>query len=219
MALSVFIAGSSLVGQVKYGVFPAAIYSEISESLSTTPLDDQETDNVSGWTGISAFLGRVRSAAPVSANPAHFASATGRVPMWKELWKSHQARPWLGYGLGGFWLGSFGPSKHIWQELHWKPRKAHNGFLDLVLNLGLLGLTLFLLSFGQTAYRAYKQLLMTPFDPVGMYIPALLAFIFLANIGESALFAPNLFVWVCYAASATSLLAKPANIVNLRHNT
>lgn len=206
--LSVILAGSSLAGQVKYGVFPAAIYSEIRETVSATYPDKQKPDNHTAWTGVSAFLGRVRNAAPDSSNPAHFASATGRVPLWRALWKRHQERPLLGYGIGGFWLGTFGPSKHIWQEFSWKPRKAHNGFLELLLNLGLTGLALFLCSFIQTAYRAYKKIRMTPFDPVRLYVPALLVYILLANAGESALFAPNLFVWVCYVAAATSVAYK-----------
>ena len=206
--LSVVLAGSSLAGQVKYGVFPAAIYSEIRETVSATSSDKQKSNDNSGWTGVSAFLSRVQSAAPDSSNPAHFASATGRVPLWKALWTRHQERPLLGYGVGGFWLGTVGPSKHIWQEFSWKPRKAHNGFIELVLSLGLAGLALFLFSFVQTGFRAYKRLRMTPFDPVRLYIPALLVYILLANAGESALFAPNLFVWVCYVAAATSLAFK-----------
>ena len=210
--LSVLVAGSSLGAQVKLGIFPAAIYSEIRQILSVNAQKEREAGGVNVWTSVRAFLNRARGAAPESADSASLTSASGRVALWKELRKRQQKRPVLGYGLSGFWLGTSGPSKHIWEVVHWKPNRAHNGFLELVLDLGLVGLALFLFSFAQAAYQSIKQLRMTSFNPVGIYVPALLAYILLTNIGESALFVPNLLVWVCYVSAAISLLMQPEQV-------
>lgn len=81
------------------------------------------------------------------------ATLTGRTEIWPVVLDSVWQRPWLGYGYGGFWLGWAGESAHLWLRttaLFWPdpvgPEHAHNGFLDLWLNLGLLGVSVFALS-------------------------------------------------------------------------
>ncbi len=75
----------------------------------------------------------------------------GRFPIWslmlEQAWKS----PWLGYGFAGFWTSD--ASDPIF-SLSWASlaREAgvrfnsHNGYLELLLQLGLVGLTLFTIS-------------------------------------------------------------------------
>ncbi len=79
---------------------------------------------------------------------------TGRTEIWDALTPLAAEHPWLGYGYGGFWLDWSGPSRTIWTRLGWQVPNAHNGFLDLRLELGYIGLTLFLLSFVVNLARA-----------------------------------------------------------------
>lgn len=214
--LSVLVAGGSLVAQVKYNLLPSVIYSEIRGQLSVGTLKEQATNNMTLRSKISTFMSRIRKAAPDSANPEGLASATGRLPLWRELWERQQVNPLLGYGFGGFWLETLGPSKQTWLKLRWKPRMAHNGYLDLMLELGFVGLMLFITGFSLTFYRAMRQLPMTSFEPVSLYFPAVLVYMLLANIGESALFTPNLFFWVCYVTSVISLFIGPSDALSIR---
>lgn len=66
---------------------------------------------------------------------------TGRIPLWLLLIPMALQRPLLGYGYGAFWLGESGPSAIVW-ALTWDAPHAHNGFLDLWLELGLVGAVL-----------------------------------------------------------------------------
>jgi len=62
---------------------------------------------------------------------------TTRVPMWEEL-LSMAANPYWGFGWQSFWLGRRG---EIMAE-RWAVHSTHNGYLDLYLNLGIIGLVL-----------------------------------------------------------------------------
>lgn len=63
---------------------------------------------------------------------------TGRIPLWLLLIPLALKRPLLGYGYGAFWLGESGPSATVW-AVTWDAPHAHNGYLDLWLEIGLIG--------------------------------------------------------------------------------
>jgi len=68
---------------------------------------------------------------------------SGRVFLWGLLWRQFERAPWLGYGYGGFWLGWDGPAGEVWAVYPtWRPVHAHNGYLDVALELGVVGLVL-----------------------------------------------------------------------------
>jgi O-antigen ligase len=81
------------------------------------------------WSEVGALLGRDES-------------LTGRIPLWTVVWQDILERPLLGYGYGAYWLGKVGDARLYWTSLGWgdAPQHAHNGFLDLWLECGLLGI-------------------------------------------------------------------------------
>ena len=64
---------------------------------------------------------------------------TGRTLIWDLVIKKIAEHPLLGYGYGAFWSTQ---SETINQFSTWKPGQAHNGYLDICLNLGVVGLLL-----------------------------------------------------------------------------
>jgi len=63
----------------------------------------------------------------------------GRQRLWRDLIELHDA-PIIGAGYASFWLQ---PKVQVYAEsFFWKPNQAHNGFLEIYLNLGLVGLLL-----------------------------------------------------------------------------
>lgn len=68
-------------------------------------------------------------------------SLTGRTEIWHELLEMH-TNPIVGTGFESFWLGK--RLETIWSKHPWHPNESHNGYLEVYLNLGLVGL--FLLS-------------------------------------------------------------------------
>lgn len=74
---------------------------------------------------------------------------TGRTDLWKVL-VAMDTHPWLGTGFESFWLGE--RLNHIWSIFPWQPNEAHNGYLEVYLNLGWAGVGLLALLLG-TGYR------------------------------------------------------------------
>lgn len=70
---------------------------------------------------------------------------TGRTQIWALLSLSIEQHPWLGIGYGAFWIGPGGPAQYIADRILWMPSHGHNGFLDMLNELGLAGLTLLVL--------------------------------------------------------------------------
>lgn len=71
---------------------------------------------------------------------------TGRIPIWTILIRLGSDHAWLGRGFRGFWLGEGSIVDQLWAEYPtWKAPHGHNGFLDLWLELGFLGLTVFMI--------------------------------------------------------------------------
>lgn len=66
---------------------------------------------------------------------------TGRGDIWHFVYGQIMDRPLLGYGYLGFWLPR---EDTIIANLGWDPGHSHNGFLDIILVFGIVGLLVFL---------------------------------------------------------------------------
>lgn len=78
----------------------------------------------------------------VRGNVEATANLTGRIPLWEILLPEISQRPWLGAGFAAFWS----PDRLRQMELltgH-SVVSAHNGFLEEVLNTGVVGLAILL---------------------------------------------------------------------------
>jgi O-antigen ligase len=69
---------------------------------------------------------------------------SGRTEIWGALAGSISKRPLLGYGFYAFWLGMVGESGNVINATHWTFGYAHNGILEIAVQLGLIGVFVFL---------------------------------------------------------------------------
>nr|WP_228035366.1 O-antigen ligase family protein [Oculatella sp. LEGE 06141] len=89
---------------------------------------------------------------------------TGREEVWELAFDQSLQRPWLGYGYAGFWGSPEGDfvMRHTWaaEALARKNETggfhAHNGFLDLFLWLGGVGLVLFVVHYITVLIRVIR---------------------------------------------------------------
>lgn len=77
------------------------------------------------------------------------ATLTGRTALW-DLVLSLSKNPLWGAGFESFWLGT--RLEKIWSVYWWHPNEAHNGYLEVYLNLGWIGVAL-LAALIVTGYR------------------------------------------------------------------
>src|SRR5262245_58266320 len=73
----------------------------------------------------------------VTATLGRDTTMTGRTDLWDAVLPLNP-NPLLGAGYESFWLGD--RLKALWTRFWWQPNQAHNGYLEVYLNLGLLGL-------------------------------------------------------------------------------
>jgi len=81
---------------------------------------------------------------------------SGRTPLWEAVIDQCKTRPLLGFGLNSFW-----GSEHAFpvnMAIHWVATSAHDGYLECVLELGLVGLMFLLLVIGSGYINMIKVL-------------------------------------------------------------
>lgn len=66
---------------------------------------------------------------------------TGRTELWEKIFKM-TGNPILGTGYESFWLGD--RLEYLWSIYWWRPNQAHNGYIELYINLGWVGVALFM---------------------------------------------------------------------------
>lgn len=127
---------------------------------------------------------------------------TGRTDLWAAVLDKIGERPWLGYGYGGFWRSWEGESAQVLSIVRWAAPHSHNGFLDLCLDLGLLGLLTFAFIFLAVCWRSIICLRSIRTSE-GLLPIGYLTFLLLANLTESSLFRQNS-LWILFIVSVFS---------------
>ena len=137
-------------------------------------------------------------AGAVAAEPVRLLKAmgksvtlNGRLDIWEDVARGIGDRPWLGSGYAGYWHGAVADPR---VGLH-----AHNGFLDLTAELGVVGLLLFAVPAVVYARRAVIAALAGR-SGLALWPPAYLAFLAVMNLAESDLVRHKL-AWALYVAA------------------
>jgi O-antigen ligase len=128
---------------------------------------------------------------------------SGRTDLWELAIEKISERPWLGYGYQGFWQTG-GEAEIIWKAEGYKPPHAHNGFVNITLDLGLIGLFLFLLTIAVTYFRAIAWL-RSGRSTVELWPIFYVTFFFMYNHSENTIVEHNSFFWALLVAVALSL--------------
>lgn len=132
---------------------------------------------------------------------------TGRTDVWKFAIEHMQAHPWIGYGFDTFWnmsnLINGGYEIETWAAT---AGHAHNGYLNLVMTTGLIGVALFILWMVFCPLIDYHRSQKTGNDPALslMYLRIWVFMMLYANL-ESPFFAPRGQVWFSLLAAVLAL--------------
>jgi O-antigen ligase len=131
---------------------------------------------------------------------------SGRTLMWEVMLMRIEDRPWLGYGRGAFWMKGTKYPIEVGNSVAstFIAPHGHNGFLDLVLDLGLIGLALFLISFIIAFSRSLKRAYAVESSP-DLWPLAFLLFLAMNNMMESYLLRLTNIYWVLYVTVAFSV--------------
>ncbi len=124
---------------------------------------------------------------------------TGRTELWEDLLRLN-ANPLLGAGFESFFLGT--RLDTLWVKYWWHPNEAHNGYLEIYLTLGALGLLLLIVLI-VTGYRHAMNVYRS--DPsVGSLRIAYVVVAALYNITEAAFKITNP-IWILFLLSVSAV--------------
>jgi exopolysaccharide production protein ExoQ len=116
---------------------------------------------------------------------------TGRTEIWSLVISFIPQKPILGYGYSGFWLGASPESYVVTRVLGGPIMYSHNGYLETLLTLGVVGL-LFVLLFTGTGFK--RALYLSQRRQFGMELWPLtfLLYCILHNLGECTILQQDL---------------------------
>jgi O-antigen ligase len=122
---------------------------------------------------------------------------TGRQGIYIEVWRSILKRPILGYGFGAFWYGGNFESQRIGLAVRWPNiGYAENGFMELALQSGFLGVGLLIAMIAGAIARGTSLLRSRHYSPrVGWYL-TILFLAALTNIDAGWFMTLNTLDWV-----------------------
>lgn len=129
---------------------------------------------------------------------------TGRTAIWEGAVEAITKHPVLGYGFAAFWMGLKGESANVVLAAHWLVPAAHNGFLDVWLQLGGVGVLLFLISLIQGC-RAGVWCLRHVGREAAEWAAAVMLMTVLYNLDETSLLIPRELLWTLYCLAYLNL--------------
>lgn len=124
---------------------------------------------------------------------------TGRTEIWAYVISDIQMKPLLGWGYEAFW-GDNPAAKEISDAVHWVVPQAHNGLLELLVEIGLVGTTLFVALLVRIMGLAVRCLPSPSAGALGVStLLVCAAAVMLTGVSEAVLLAP-------FAASTTMFM-------------
>lgn len=130
-------------------------------------------------------------------------SLTGRVPLWEDLLVVLADRPILGYGYDAAFGGYFSPVHDVWIQNPWDPSHAHNAVLQIWLDIGVIGVLLFLVLYFRSVNRAVR-VASSMNGAVGLWPLVFLTMTLLISITESGMTA-NPLGWMMLVVAALTV--------------
>jgi O-antigen ligase len=109
-----------------------------------------------------------------------------RTDIWLAALGLLGRRIWLGNGFSSFWVHESATRQTVSTALGWEIYHAHNGYIDIVLGVGVIGLVLFFSHLIRTSIRS-ARLTQRGRETATLILIMLLALIVMENTTESSL--------------------------------
>jgi exopolysaccharide production protein ExoQ len=126
---------------------------------------------------------------------------SGRTDLWEFIFAKIFERPWFGYGFYGFWDSDIAESlrrQHPWAS------NAHNGFLEMILELGIVGFGIFVFGLMRFILMSLKRISSVAKKPEDYWCMQMLVIITIVNFSEARLLGPS-WNWLMYITMSLSL--------------
>ncbi|WP_427162001.1 O-antigen ligase family protein [Aliinostoc sp. HNIBRCY26] len=134
---------------------------------------------------------------------------TGRTILWNSALLKLLSKPILGFGRSAFWSTqlSYGHEVGAAVGAGFVAPHAHNGFLDVALDVGFVGAVIFLIIYFRAFFRALKLAYATK-KPEAMFPMAFIIFLAMNNMTESYMLRLANVYWVLFITTNFSLFKR-----------
>jgi exopolysaccharide production protein ExoQ len=145
----------------------------------------------------------------------------GRLPIWTLMLEKVSERPWFGYGYAAFWTSdaSYYLLTHSWALDAFQAGvrfNAHNGYIDLLLQLGLVGTALYFFGLFTMLGRMFFLLVQTKSVEIFWAIQTTI-FLFLINLSDSLSIVSGGGQWSLYVAFSIASIIQCERIQRNHH--
>jgi O-antigen ligase len=130
---------------------------------------------------------------------------TGRTDIWAAILRQASDRPWLGFGYAAFWEKTSAPAAFVRAETGWMVPSAHNGWLDMLVQLGAVGVALCALLLAAAYVLALVRALN---GRDGDWAAIYLSIFLITSVSESVLMQRNSLAWTLCIATLTKVLSE-----------
>jgi|HubBroStandDraft_1064217.scaffolds.fasta_scaffold00053_35 exopolysaccharide production protein ExoQ len=124
-------------------------------------------------------------------------SLTGRTDLWAYVLDAIDERPLAGWGYTAFWAPDSPAATYLRSQVHWDAPNAHDGYLELALGLGLIGLAGFVVTGVWTLRRIV--ILFRKQNELGILLLIISVQLMAANLTESFMISASVFGWNIYS--------------------
>ncbi len=139
-------------------------------------------------------------------------SFTGRIGLWEFAAGFVENRPYFGYGYDGFWeVPRFGGQ--LVKDEGWLANDSHNGFYDLVLQTGFVGLGAFLLIYIMLLFMVGKAVRLENAAPAVQFSAFYIIFFFFANLTESYLLKATNVIQLLFSLAVMQLAVRASLVM------
>ncbi len=142
---------------------------------------------------------------------------SGRTVVWQFVIRMIFEKPFIGYGFQSFWEGYLSPGAVFWKTTHLGVPHAHDGYLQLTLDTGGIGLLLFAIGTVQSATNLFKLLPQAELKPPFVeWAIGYLVFYLITNISESWLWVGNVMppILFIYIVVRSNILVRQARVTS-----
>ncbi|WP_064685181.1 O-antigen ligase family protein [Rhizobium bangladeshense] len=143
------------------------------------------------------------------------ATLTGRVPLWELVDREIADRWMLGYGYQAFWTTANPEALHMWLKIGWAAPHAHNGFRDILLSFGIVGMIPFAVMLPH-AIRQGAMLHCHDAQYGWLWLNVLTIMILVMNLTESIFFVQNDAIFILFT-TAIIMFSLYAPVVSVSH--
>ena len=139
---------------------------------------------------------------------------TGRTDIWEYIFDQIARHPFRGYGLNAFWGGTDSAALYVIERAGWEVPDSHHGFLDMTLQIGIIGSAMVCLALWQTVLRGIARIRLYR-SWLSSWLMVYALYMVVVNLSETSLLITNNIFWILTATTSFTASIEAKYLVDI----